>query len=92
MTAWLLGVVRWLVAAQAAVGGGVVGTVTDAVSGAPISGAVVALRDLDRTVVSDARGRYILRDVAAGPQHVSVRRIGFARACCTRSSRASGTS
>jgi hypothetical protein len=66
-----------LLAAQAA-GGGVVGTVTDAASGAPISGAVVALPDLDRTVVSDGRGRYVVRDVPAGPQHVSVRRIGFA--------------
>jgi len=78
VTAWLLGVVRWLVAAQTAAGGGVVGTVTDAASGAPISGAVVALPDLDRTVVTDARGRYVVRDVPAGPQHVSVRRVGFA--------------
>jgi len=77
VTAWLLGVVRWLVAAQVA-GGGVVGTVTDAASGAPISGAVVALAELQRTVVSDASGRYVVRDVPAGPQHVSVRRIGFA--------------
>jgi hypothetical protein len=79
VTVWLLGVVRSLVAAQAAAGGSVVGTVTDAASGAPISGAIVALADLHRTAVSDANGRYVVRDIPAGPQHVSVRRIGFAQ-------------
>ncbi len=76
MSVWLIGAVRLLAAAQAA-GGGVVGTVTDAASGAPISGAIVALSDLDRVIVSDAQGRYVVRDVPAGPQHISVRRLGF---------------
>ncbi|MGH7462391.1 MAG: carboxypeptidase regulatory-like domain-containing protein, partial [Longimicrobiales bacterium] len=43
-----------------------------------LSGAVVMMADLDRVAVTDASGRYVFRGVAAGPQHISVRSIGYA--------------
>lgn len=55
-----------------------VGTVRDAASGRPIPGAIVALLDLDRSVVADESGRYQIRQVGSGPQHITVRSIGFA--------------
>src|SRR5689334_722775 len=54
------------------------GTVRDAESGAPLSGAIVALPDLSRTVTADPEGRYHLADVPAGPQQVTVRFLGYA--------------
>lgn len=53
------------------------GTVRDAETGRPLAGAVIHLTDLDRAVVTDSLGRYLLRDVPAGPQHLAVRRIGY---------------
>ena len=55
-----------------------VGTVRDAESGRPLAGAVVALIDQDRVVVADLAGRYLLRQVGSGPQHIAVRSIGYA--------------
>lgn len=37
---------------------------------------MVSLSDLDRNALTDAEGRYYLRQVPPGPQHVVVRRIG----------------
>ena len=56
----------------------VAGTVRDGESGAPLAGAFVSLIDIDRATVTEADGRYEVRDVAPGPQHVVVRRIGYA--------------
>jgi hypothetical protein len=56
---------------------GVVGVVRDAESGEPLAGAVVALTDLDRAVLSDSLGRYAFAAVPPGPQHLTVRRIGY---------------
>jgi hypothetical protein len=55
------------------------GTVSDEATGVPIAGALVSLPDLDRDTVTDVRGRYVLTDVPAGPQHVLVRYIGYAQ-------------
>lgn len=77
MASWVVGAVKLLLALQAAAAT-VVGTVRDGESGEPLAGAVVALPDVGRTAVSDAEGRYVLREVPPGPQHVTVRRIGFA--------------
>src|SRR5215218_3812010 len=77
MSSLLLAAAKALLALQAT-DASIVGSVRDAESGEPIAGAVVALPDIDRAVVSDAAGRYTLRAVPAGPQHVSVRRIGYA--------------
>jgi hypothetical protein len=55
----------------------VAGTIRDGESGAPLSGAVVTLTDAERSTVTDDEGRYRLEAPTAGPQHLSVRRIGY---------------
>jgi len=54
------------------------GTVTDAESGAAIAGAAVIFPDAERSAVTDSSGRYALEEIPAGPQHVEVRRVGYA--------------
>src|SRR3954464_13272961 len=56
----------------------VTGTIRDGESGAPLAQAAVTLADLDRSVVSDAGGRYRFLAVPPGPQHLTVRRVGYA--------------
>lgn len=73
----LFGLVTLTAAAQVA-GTAIVGTVIDGHNGDPVAGAVVALTDLQRTAITDDRGRYTIRDVPPGPQHVRVTRIGYA--------------
>jgi carboxypeptidase family protein/TonB-dependent receptor-like protein len=72
----LLGALKLVLAVQASQAL-VAGTVRDAESGAPLRDAVVSLTDLDRSAVSDTAGRYQLADVPAGPQHLTVKRIGY---------------
>ncbi len=55
----------------------ITGTVRDAATGEPIVQAAVHLTDLHRTTTTDGSGRYVLRDVPPGPQHISVRVIGY---------------
>ena len=47
-------------------------------TGLPLAGAAVALSDLSRTGTADTDGRYLLTDLPPGPQHISVRFIGYA--------------
>ena len=54
------------------------GIVHDAETGEPLVGASVILPGADRSTLTDAAGRYVLVDVAAGPQHVGVRHVGHA--------------
>jgi hypothetical protein len=56
----------------------VAGTIRDGESGEPLAHAIVALADLDRSVVSDTSGRYSFLSVPPGPQHLTVRRLGYA--------------
>jgi carboxypeptidase family protein/TonB-dependent receptor-like protein len=56
----------------------IAGVVRDGESGRPLVEAMVSLPDLDRSVTTDSLGRYLLLDVPAGPQHLTVRRIGYA--------------
>lgn len=56
----------------------VAGAVRDQETGDPLAGATVALTDLARATSTDAEGRYTLPRVPAGPQHVTVRFIGYA--------------
>ena len=72
--AFLLGTIGIAFALQ----GGVAGTVRDGDTGLPLGGAVVALPDLERTTVTGSDGRYALHNVPPGPQHLSVRMIGYA--------------
>lgn len=73
----LLGALKVVLAVQASQAA-LVGTIRDGESGAPLAGAAVALTDLDRNAVSDSTGRYRLSAVPSGPQHLSVKRIGYA--------------
>ena len=57
--------------------GSVVGSVRDGATGAPLAGAIVSLPDAERTTTSGSEGRYTLHEVPAGPQHLSVRLIGY---------------
>ena len=77
MAAWMGHVLHALVAMQATQAS-ITGTVRDAQNGVALSGATVFLVDLGRGVTTDSIGRYQLRGVPAGPQHVAVRRIGYA--------------
>ena len=84
MTSVLLGAFSILLAAQAAQAmpatqANIVGTVRDAQTSAPLTGAVVMLSDLDRAAATDSNGRYVIAEVPAGPQHVAVRLIGYAQ-------------
>ena len=56
----------------------IAGVVRDAESGAPLADAMVALPDLNRSVTTDSLGHYRFHDLPAGPQHLTVRRIGYA--------------
>lgn len=56
---------------------GITGVVKDGMTGAPIPGAVVSLDDLGRAAVTGEDGRYWLPDVPPGPQHLSVRLLGY---------------
>ena len=76
MAPGLLGALTWVLAVQAGQPA-VAGTIRDGESGAPLSGAVVTLTDADRSVVTDADGQYRLEATDAGPQHLSVKRIGY---------------
>ena len=59
------------------IGADIVGTVREESTGEPVAGAVVALDDLGRAAVTDADGVYRLAAVPPGPQHLSVRLLGF---------------
>ena len=56
----------------------IIGVVRDGESGAPLADAVVTLPDLDRSTPTDSFGRYRFAGVPPGPQHLTVRRIGYA--------------
>ncbi|HEU4526197.1 MAG TPA: carboxypeptidase regulatory-like domain-containing protein [Gemmatimonadales bacterium] len=76
MAPGFLGALAWVLAVQAGQPA-VMGTIRDGESGALLSNAVVALTDANRSAVTDAEGRYRLEATAAGPQHLSVKRIGY---------------
>ncbi|MGH7561430.1 MAG: carboxypeptidase regulatory-like domain-containing protein, partial [Gemmatimonadales bacterium] len=55
----------------------VAGAVRDATSGQPVAHAVLSLTDLNRVSRASPGGRYELRLVPAGPQHLAVRALGY---------------
>src|SRR5438128_10315557 len=58
--------------------GRITGTVTAAQDGRPIAGATVTMVGTNRTVATDASGRYEIADAPAGAQQVRVRLLAFA--------------
>lgn len=77
MTPVLRGILDVLLVMQTAQAS-IVGTVRDEETLEPLAGVVVALPDLNRSAETGADGRYVLSAVPAGPQHVTVRQIGYA--------------
>src|SRR5262245_540941 len=57
--------------------GAISGRILEAGSQRPLAGAGVQLTDLGRSTVTDSLGRYVLEGIPAGPQHLSVRLLGF---------------
>ena len=55
----------------------ITGVVREETTGDPIAGALVSLDDLGRSAVTGDDGRYRLAEVPPGPQHLSVRLLGF---------------
>ncbi len=70
----LIGVIGPAGPSRASVGG----TVRDEATGRAIVGAVVSLPDLRVATTTDSTGRYRVDDLAAGPNHLVVRFIGYA--------------
>src|SRR6185503_13904020 len=54
------------------------GVVLDAETSEPLAAAVVALPDLERAAITGPDGEYTLSNVPPGPQHLTVRLIGYA--------------
>lgn len=54
------------------------GTVLDEETARPLPGAVVVMTGLNRMALTDAAGRYLLRQVPAGLQPITVRSLGYA--------------
>jgi Carboxypeptidase regulatory-like domain/TonB dependent receptor len=73
---WLLGAAKLLLLVQGT-DPSILGTIVDGHTGEPLAHAVISLSDIDRLVVSDARGHYEFSAVPPGPQHITVRRIGY---------------
>jgi hypothetical protein len=72
----LVGVAKILLLIQATQSS-LAGVISDGATGHPLADAIVTLPDLDRSVIADSAGRYQFLDVPAGPQHLTVRRIGY---------------
>ncbi len=73
----LLGAMQFLLATQATQAT-IGGSVRDEQSGAVLAGAEVVLTDLNQATLTDADGRYLMRRVPAGAQHITVRFLGHA--------------
>lgn len=59
-------------------GASITGAVRDEATGRPLAGAVITLPDLGQQTTTDSAGRYQLRQVPAGPNHLVFRFIGYA--------------
>lgn len=57
--------------------GSVTGTIVDAINRQPLSGAQISIEGTQRGGLSDARGRFLILQVPAGPQTVRVTFIGY---------------
>ncbi|HKA60705.1 MAG TPA: TonB-dependent receptor [Gemmatimonadales bacterium] len=76
----MTGIASLLVLAQIAGAGrgSISGALRDLSTGDPLAGAVVTVMNLDRSVITDADGRYRIDRLNAGSYRLTVRRIGYA--------------
>jgi len=72
----LLTLLPWAAPAAAQETGSIAGTVTDAATRAPLAGAQVAVQGRAGGAVTDAQGRYALRNVPAGARVVRASMLG----------------
>jgi Carboxypeptidase regulatory-like domain len=77
MGPFLLNAVRLFLTLQTT-GATVAGIVRDEVTGTPLASVIVALPDLNRVTTTTSDGRYELPNVPAGPQHITIRFLGYA--------------
>jgi len=57
---------------------GLVGGVVTTTGGSPLAAAQVRVDGTERSVMTDAAGRYRFADVPSGPHHLAIERIGYA--------------
>ena len=67
-----------LLLVQAITTGSIMGTLRDAATGDALGGVLIAVVDLNRTVVTDADGHYRIERLPSGAHRLLVRRIGYA--------------
>ena len=65
------------VLAQPAASGNITGTVTNAATGRQLAGASVAVTRSGVSTMTDADGRFMLRELSAGPNEVTVSYVGL---------------
>ena len=68
----------WIPLSDPNEGGNIFGRVLDTRSGNPLTGARVALREADRDAVTNERGVFIMRDIASGPDVLTIEMLGYA--------------
>ena len=64
--------------------GRIEGTVTNAVTGDPLAGAVVAVRGTPISVTTNDQGSFVITDVAPGTVSLTIRLIGYQVVIVTR--------
>lgn len=77
MAATLVAAYALALTLQTAPQASVEGVIRDVGTGVPLPGATVMLTDLDQGAVSGPDGRYELRFVPPGPQHLTVQHLGY---------------
>ena len=68
----------WIPLSDPSEGGNIIGRVLDSRSGNPLTGATVRLQEANRDAVTNGRGVFLFRDVASGPDVITIQMIGYA--------------
>ncbi len=68
----------WIPLSDPSEGGNILGRVLDSRTGAPLTGASVSLREAAREAITNERGVFVLRDVASGPDVLTIESLGYA--------------
>lgn len=68
----------WIPLSNPSEGGNIIGRVLDSRSGNPLTGATVQLQEAGRDAVTNGRGVFLFRDVASGPDVITIQMIGYA--------------